>query len=465
MLVLNLCDSCECCIKFSGDNNPSRVHEFDDALKEAIRRSLQDVASKKQESTPAAKLQATVDTTNTLVEEERPCRSTTMAVEEDAAPQVISEPATAVIDVDVEEAQMTVVKDTAAVGTSQELRSSLEDLSSLANEMHPWELSVDAQTATEDLVVDVKQTTTLENLKEESGFEETRPGCEFNDDAVSRLNAHLAMTRAEALYQDHDDNSDVSEALIVSSDGSIVMKFEPPNSPRCSSKHRDAEESFASDAVGSGDVAEAMGATLDMVADMITEMLSEADAHNDVTCDDDTDSDGDASSSHGLILESVKVTGSNANNDVASECDSWDLVSTESEHKDQSPSSKDEDIARAAEMLGSALFNSDMKSSAEAISALSNSITSFPDSCSAVSSVPSILPSLSSGASVSAARNALPSCWAGHLEQLYELGFENTDKSVEILERMAAARIAAGSDEVVTVTQVVDELLKQYETP
>ena len=78
-------------------------------------------------------------------------------------------------------------------------------------------------------------------------------------------------------------------------------------------------------------------------------------------------------------------------------------MSTGSEDKKEPPSSPDEDIARDAEMLGSALFNSDMKSSAEVICTLSNSNTSFPDLCFGVSYVPSIVPVLSSGTSVSAA--------------------------------------------------------------
>jgi hypothetical protein len=50
--------------------------------------------------------------------------------------------------------------------------------------------------------------------------------------------------------------------------------------------------------------------------------------------------------------------------------------------------------------------------------------------------------------------------WVLQLSQLHELGFYNDAISVDILERLQAANLGVGEDEEVTVTQVIDELMR-----
>ena len=210
-----------------------------------------------------------------------------------------------------------------------------------------------------------------------------------------------------------------------------------------------ANDSFASDAVGSGDVAEAMGATLDMVAGVISEMLFEADAHNRQPVKSDAACTSDASGA--VILESVQDS-KKSDREVAND---WHVVGASD--SDNESIKQDEEIARAAEMLGSALFHSDLRSSGEIVSTLSDGSASF----SSASSVPSTVPSIAistRNAQVSVVQLAR---WAAQLSQLRELGFDNEMQCVDIMERLNAANIGVDSDEEVSVTQVVNEILKQ----
>jgi len=110
----------------------------------------------------------------------------------------------------------------------------------------------------------------------------------------------------------------------------------------------------------------------------------------------------------------------------------------------------DEMIARGVQMLGSALFESDLINS-EIVSSMTNS-----DSLSVPSSVPTTL-LLTEESDISP---TVIDMWNNHLFQLHELGFQDDKKSIEILERLAAANIGVDSDDEVSVTQVVNELLK-----
>merc|ERR1712159_389604 len=215
-------------------------------------------------------------------------------------------------------------------------------------------------------------------------------------------------------------------------------------------------DSFASDAIGIGDVAEAVGTTLDIVAGVISEMLNEGDSEVEKVPETNSSSgnskeekpdgeksaaveteSGDNSKEAGaLILES--------DGNVESVENEWHVVEAGDD-----ATSRDEEIARAAEMLGSALFQSDIRNSEENVSTLTNS-----DSFSIPSTVPSI--STSHSSHVAAAQRNI---WGTHLKKLSELGFNNEDLCVEILERLKAANIGVGSDDDVSVTKVVNEIL------
>ena len=214
------------------------------------------------------------------------------------------------------------------------------------------------------------------------------------------------------------------------------------------------DESFASDAVGNGDIAEQMGATLDMVAGVISEMLSEADAHNMETPEKEQQtvaSSSEAKVPGELIVDSGEGM-KQAQESQVEESD-WQLVkSNSSEDESAAEETPDGEIGRAAEMLGSALFNSDMQTSTENVSTLSNSSNSDSSF-----SVPSTVPSFTSGSGVAAAQR---SRWSSQLTTLQELGFEEA-LCVETLEMLEAANIGVGSDDDISVTQVVNAIVGQ----
>jgi hypothetical protein len=236
------------------------------------------------------------------------------------------------------------------------------------------------------------------------------------------------------------------------------------NEVNSTSKHSGAEDSFASDAIGSGDVAEAMGATLDMVAGVIIEILSEADLHSKSPEKNYVDSASQASGA--VILDSAQSQ-LDAEDDRSDTENEWQVVTgteTSSESLNET-CSHDQDIARAAEMLGSALFNSDLKSSGEIRSQLScggsvSEMSSPGSSFSSAFSVPTTAPSLSSGMVSSHVTAAQRGRWSMQLYQLREIGFDNEELCVETLERLSAANIGVDSSDEVSVTQVVNELLK-----
>merc|ERR1719245_201775 len=130
-----------------------------------------------------------------------------------------------------------------------------------------------------------------------------------------------------------------------------------------------------------------MGATLDIVAGVISEMLTEADAHNNPAAVVDeiiesaveeselevvepeaaseaqgasvTAEEAEATTAGALIMGSEEGT-----EDPKEEVDGWQVVD---ENLNESS-----DMANATQMLGSALFNSDMRSSETMGSALSS---------------------------------------------------------------------------------------------
>eukprot|EP00535_Pseudo-nitzschia_heimii_P000546 CAMPEP_0197174510 /NCGR_PEP_ID=MMETSP1423-20130617/997_1 /TAXON_ID=476441 /ORGANISM="Pseudo-nitzschia heimii, Strain UNC1101" /LENGTH=877 /DNA_ID=CAMNT_0042623451 /DNA_START=94 /DNA_END=2727 /DNA_ORIENTATION=- len=200
--------------------------------------------------------------------------------------------------------------------------------------------------------------------------------------------------------------------------------------------------SFTSDAAGNGDVAEAMGKTLDMVAGVINEMLSESECPEDPNTSNETVT---SESKQGeLIL--------NANDDVE-EIDEedgdndWSVVESV-ESVESNGTTESEQIGRAAEMLGSALFNSELRNSAEESG--SNMVGS-DSSFSIPSSVPTDLGTVNSNE----AGPNLENRWVKELEMLRELGFDSDSFCIEILERICSDSSTMADN----IGRVVEELL------
>jgi trimeric autotransporter adhesin len=287
---------------------------------------------------------------------------------------------------------------------------------------------------------------------------------------------------------------------------------------------------FALDAAGSGDVAADLGATMDKIVTAIQDMKDELDRSSGSSdCNknnsninnvesvwdtesyvdaqdssDDDDDDDDNEEEETAVMETQagatilsgeethnKDEDGDDNDDASGSNNSWMVV------HDQTITS-DEAFARAAQVIGSALFNSDMSRSAASgnISAMSHSsqeeegtsthsknnvavsVAASSESASSsseadsqvsfVDSVPTDIPSLASanggggGGGTPVVAQAQLDRWVLQLSQLHELGFYNDAICVDILERLQAANVGSGEEEEVTVTQVINELMREW---
>lgn len=108
-------------------------------------------------------------------------------------------------------------------------------------------------------------------------------------------------------------------------------------------------------------------------------------------------------------------------------------------------------VAQAAQMLGSALFQSDMSNHVH--------VNEEESTTSGLTSVPSIKtkskPEISS---------VLLSRYDNELKQLHSFGFLDDHKNIDALERLEASYIGVDSDEKVSLGMVVDVLLKENES-
>jgi Zinc finger, ZZ type len=182
------------------------------------------------------------------------------------------------------------------------------------------------------------------------------------------------------------------------------------------------DASFASEAIGSGDVAAFVGETLDRLGEAIEDRNAEMEDY--ASGPKIVDGDEDAAS-----------TGS------------WSVIA----EKENAENMGDEGLGRAAEAIGSALFQSDMMRSTE------DGTLSSMTKCSSVASVPTYVPS------IAASEHDIPQAqldrWAAQLGQLRELGFSDDAVCVDALEALAAANIGVDSDEEVSVQQVIEKLM------
>lgn len=221
-----------------------------------------------------------------------------------------------------------------------------------------------------------------------------------------------------------------------------------PRTPECkaSATECEPEESFAEDAEGNGEIAAVLGEALDRVARAIDDMNLELSREASGTEDEDDDGDNPEGE---IVVEPEDKQG--ATIVVGEEVDDpsneeWSVVS------DEQPNEHKHDIAQAAQALGSALYESDMSRSHE--NGAESNTGSFVSS---VTSVPTTAPSLAADRSIPEAQIQH---WARHLEQLHELGFHDDTVSVDILERLEAANIGADCYDDISVSRVVNELIK-----
>lgn len=194
---------------------------------------------------------------------------------------------------------------------------------------------------------------------------------------------------------------------------------------------------FSKDAEGSGDVAAAIGHALDNCAEVIDAMMEEANK---------TPSTGSKESNEAgqTIIEGSPDDVKKENGD-----DAKTEISEDSEWQVLESVASDEMIAQAAQLLGSALFQSDIvdSSNTDKDAPLEKSQTS-------ASNVSSMTIPTSEISSVVLSR------WDNELKQLHELGFLDDHSSVEALEHLEAASMGCDGD-AVTVNDAVNYMLKQ----
>jgi len=274
---------------------------------------------------------------------------------------------------------------------------------------------------------------------------------------------------AESLERGMDTDSVDSEKLLIEANGlpsgiDQTLKgkeSETPRSKQSSFRHLQ-DESFASDAIGNGDVAEDMGKTFDLVAGVISEILAEYDEQKPVIremtemlSESDEQKPSSAESSSEMDLEREKgelIVNSNDDTSEAIEEEDdtdWSVVKSVG----TTDTTESQKIGQATQMLGSALFNSDLQTSQNGTSGMVSS-SSF--------SIPSSVPTELGTVNSSFVRPYHYIRWATELEKLRELGFNNEEKCIQILEMLdAASELKSDSNGISSnVSRVLTELLE-----
>jgi len=421
--------------------------DFDGALKEAIRRSLEDVMP--NEVTELFEPTDPIVLPSAPTEEEFLPAPTEEEVlpsaptEEEVLPSALTEeevlpsaPTEEVLNLSTCGATDLVTVEDSNANEAEVVESVVIDESeSLADSM----VEVDEQRLLESMVQSMEDTMSVDSEKMASNDIDMNPAA---------LDRETSMSTPERKVKD----------------------IEQANSPGTAT-----DESFAVDAIGNGDIAEAMGLTLDMVAGVISEMLADTDnsppeivgelveaalvtelevvvdeaveaevaeGQIEVDCAESIEAD-DTTGPGALIMDS-------APEDPHEEVDDWQVVDDNANEVS--------DIANATQMLGSVLFNSDIRSSTAM--EMGNS-DAFSAASTVPSDVPSDVPSISTGTEVSYVCDAQRDRWASQLYMLTEMGFDDERKCVETLERLQAANIGCDEKGEISVTQVVEAMFSE----
>jgi hypothetical protein len=239
------------------------------------------------------------------------------------------------------------------------------------------------------------------------------------------------------------------------------------------------DESYARDAAGCGEVAEGLGEALDMIGSAIDDMNLELDRTSTFDFEDNSDEEPEiveavCDEEPEIVVDAVcdLLSSEEAEEPGATIVEGADSAEADEESSHQSwhvvtgdQVAGDEALARAAQVIGSALFHSDMVRSHENVSTLSiesaagrssssSSSSSSSDShASSITSVPTTIPSLATEAHVSTFQRER---WSQQLGQLHELGFLNDALSIDIIERLAAVSYICESQQTIECTSVSD---------
>jgi len=190
---------------------------------------------------------------------------------------------------------------------------------------------------------------------DDEGEEVGRSGC-LNLACDTEINEDLSYTEEEsrATYKlESLSLIKLKEELTLDEDLSLDEEFAVDFTPIKTTKAR--ESSFTADAEGQGDVAVAIGMALDVTANAIDAVVSELEKSFDDTNDEhQTKSNCVGLGSLSIINSSAKVEESSQPQSSVKSNDEWQVL-----HEDIEATS-DEMISQAAQLLGSALFQSDI---------------------------------------------------------------------------------------------------------
>jgi hypothetical protein len=257
----------------------------------------------------------------------------------------------------------------------------------------------------------------------------------------------------------NDEPAIIVEATTKSAPPKSESSVKSTPSQSSQSKATQSGDSFASDAAGNGEVAAVLGETMDKIAFAIEEMNVELErSTSDAEVDNDSDEDSDSDKESEIVPETVEdekigavIVDGEANDEDACSQNSWSVVEDQVAH--------DESLARAAQVIGSALFNSGMSDN-------NGNFQTNEVSIASIDSVPTHVPSIGSDAPLPMAYAPLPMAltdrWVLQLHQMHELGFMNDCLTIETLERLNAANIGSDETEEISVQRVVNEMMKDW---
>lgn len=307
-------------------------------------------------------------------------------------------------------------------------------------------------------IMDGNDEVKVEAIKnEDSGIKvETEAIVEENDKdeeealAVENENNNCKENMKIPYAEDNENASFAKEVSLFTTEPKIVEKTDKHESL----PNKSIESSFTEDAEGQGDVAIAIGMALDVTANAIDAIVSEAEKPGYTTVESQTQAGC-------TILGSVNTANSNDVSEESSQTqssvnsnDEWQVL-----HEDGQDTS-DETIAQAAQLLGSALFQSDIISDVTEIKD-GHTITTDQSMISGPSYVGSVPTDVSTIVSKEISSVVL-SRWDTELKLMHELGFLDDKENVNALEHLEAANMGVDSDEPVTVNDAVNYLFSVY---
>jgi len=402
------------------------VCSADTALKEAIRRSLHDVKPKTEEKEKLKDKKTFMKEDDITVESREQENDIRLSENEE-------EKVEAIID-DKDEVEVEVIID-------DNNKANIKDITD-----ENGGVQVEAEAIAEENDEDEDEEEVLSGEDENGGVKvEVEASVEekYEDEeealAVEDENNNNMENMKIANTEDNENASRAEEVSLFTTELKIAGEIDKEESLAKSS----IDSSFAEDAEGQGDVAIAIGMALDITANAIDAVVSEIEKPVDYTT-------GEFQTQVGhTILGSVNTANSDDMLEESSQTHSF--VSSNEEwqvlHEDGQDTS-DETIAQATQLLGSALFESDIISD---VTEILQSVTYEP---SYVDSIPTHVPTIMS----KEISSVVLSRWDTELKQMHELGFLDEEVNVNALEHLQAVNMSVDSDEPVTVNEAVNYL-------